>query len=60
MAAGKLAALTFEVAAVKSSTVTLSETSLVDTNAKQTFPQLSGCSGGCSRHGSSAMPTATA
>ena len=37
---GTLAALTFEVAAVKSSTVTLSETSLVDSNAIQTFPSL--------------------
>ena len=38
---GTLAALTFEVAAVKSSTVALSEASLVDSNAKQTFPRLS-------------------
>ncbi|MDE0299502.1 MAG: cohesin domain-containing protein [Candidatus Poribacteria bacterium] len=37
---GTLTALTFEVAAVKNSVVTLSDASLVDANAKQTFPRL--------------------
>ena len=37
---GTLASLTFEVLAVKNSTVTLSEASLVDPNAKRTFPRL--------------------
>ena len=37
---GTLAALSFEVLAVKNSTVTLSEVSLVDPDAKQSFPRI--------------------